>query len=179
MAGELDMAVQCTAVNRAGPAASGAARARSHAALQFLLCLRMRSRLPSPGWRWWRNAISTLISFWRTGARQIGQRCEVTMSFWELTPLDSLMVLATTGLREKNFGRGINCTADPPRSRSYDSPFAGRKWSAPVNATEQHPGHNAERDHAGQQPGGEGDHVDEARRGGEKHHRECTERALA
>lgn len=54
----------------------------------------MRSRFGSPGLRWWRNAISTLISFWRIRLWQIGHRCEVRISFWEVTPFDSLMVLA-------------------------------------------------------------------------------------
>lgn len=54
----------------------------------------IRSRFGSPGFRVCRKAISTLISFWRISWLQIGQRTPVMMSFWEVIPLDSLIVLA-------------------------------------------------------------------------------------
>src|SRR4030088_3140814 len=50
----------------------------------------------------------------------MGQRCEVMMSFWELTPLDSLMVLAMTWLREADELRRSNCTAERLASRPDD-----------------------------------------------------------
>src|SRR5580704_17543608 len=73
---------------------SAPASAPPYAALQFLVCLMIRSRRGSPGRRLCRKAISTPISFCRMKLLQIGQRTCVRMSRCDATPLDSLIVFA-------------------------------------------------------------------------------------